>query len=251
MISSIIIICFILEKRDVPSQLRPIPPHWVVWCWRGMRSDTATFFLSFFKELFCGSADPFFVKLMERCCCITHMVVFLPPNCSCGSYLVWCHTAARFHSTSPPDMCSHRPTPAQFRAKSPLGGLSWMVHWLIKKKMKRRHKCIQVLSRNHKAWEVSWQWLALCFLRCSKCWRCRHTHIHTPFLHYNIHLVIAYLYATMSAGICVMNLAQAFKVSTLPLCQLGYLFNQHVTWMRAECDGGGGYRDYTLFFHVS
>lgn len=51
----------------------------------------------------------------------------------------------------------------------------------------------------------------------------------------------------MSAGICVMNAAKAFKVSTHPLCQLGYLFNQRVTWMQAECDGGGRYRDYTLF----
>lgn len=72
-------------------------------------------------------------------------------------------------------------------------------------------------------------------------------HTHTPFLPCNIHQVIAYWYATMSVGISVMNAAQAFELSTLPLCQLGYLFNQRVIWMQAEWDGGGRYRDYTLF----
>lgn len=83
-------------------------------------------------------------------------------------------------------------------------------------------------------------------LRYSKCKSCRHTHTQ-HFYPATFNQVIACWCATMSAGMCVMNAAKAFKVSTLPLCQLGYLFNQRVTWMQAECDGGGRYRDYTLF----
>lgn len=52
----------------------------------------------------------------------------------------------------------------------------------------------------------------------------------------------------MSAEICVMNAAGALKVSTLPLSSQGYLFKQRVTWMQAECDGGGSYSDNTSFF---
>lgn len=44
-----------------------------------------------------------------------------------------------------------------------------------------------------------------------------------------------------------MNAAGALKVSTLPLSSQGYLFKQRVTWMQAECDGGGSYSDNTSF----
>lgn len=38
--------------------------------------------------------------------------------------------------------------------------------------------------------------------------------------------------------------------STLPLFQLGCLFNQRVSWMQAERDGGGRCRDYTFFVRL-
>lgn len=56
------------------------------------------------------------------------------------------------------------------------------------------------------------------------------THTHTPFLPCNIHQENAYWYATMSAGMSVMNPAWAVKVSALLLCQLDYLFDQRGTW---------------------
>lgn len=65
-----------------------------------------------------------------------------------------------------------------------------------------------------------------------------HTHMH--------HLVIAYLYATM---LFVMNAAQAFKLSALPLFQLGCLFNQRVIFIQAEWDGDGRYCVYAFCFH--
>jgi len=98
-----------------------------------------------------------------------------------------------------------------------------------------------------KPWEVGQHWLSVCLLGYCKCKRCTHTHTHTHHVCCKIHQVIAYWHATMSAGISVMNVAKAFNVSTLPLCQLGYLFKQRVTWMQAEWDGGGRYRDYTWF----
>lgn len=47
-----------------------------------------------------------------------------------------------------------------------------------------------------------------------------HTHTHTPFLPCNIHQENAHWYATIGPS----------KVSTLPLCQLDYLFDQRGTW---------------------